>query len=455
MPGIAHPLASVRAKWAAFVGWLPRGSRLDEATWRSRHTVLSWVTAAHIPLLALVGLVRGVEPFAHILGELTIVAGLLLAARLTSIRAVKAMITAVALVSCAALLVHFTGGLIESHFHFFVVTPLVSLYRDWRPLSAGLLYVIVHHGLFGVLSPEDVYNHPAAIANPILWAVIHGGYVLMLTAVLLAYWGFSERTEGALMREERLRRIAEEQRHAAETQRLEHLVHSKDQFIASVSHELRTPLTAVVGFAELLANEEAGLTAEDRSDLVTTIVREASDLSAIVEDLLVAARSELGTIRVTAAPVDVNATVDLVVRALPTGHRSRISVKSGPSTWALGDPARLRQIVRNLVSNAIRYGGPNIEVELDHDQVTTTVRVIDDGPGIPDADRDRIFLPYEVTGEATTLPASVGLGLTVSRDLAERMGGSLTYDHSVGRSVFEVRLPRIGSHLVTAAALDA
>jgi two-component system sensor histidine kinase KdpD len=275
----------------------------------------------------------------------------------------------------------------------------------------------------------------------------------MLTAVLLAYWGFSERTESALMREERLRRIAEEQRHAAETERLEHLVHSKDQFIASVSHELRTPLTAVVGFAELLANEDADLTAEDRSDLVTTIAREASDLSAIVEDLLVAARSELGTIRVTATPVDVRGTVDLVLRALPTSHRLRITVSSDPSTWALGDPARLRQIIRNLVSNAVRYGGPNIGVEVEHDQTTTAVRVIDDGPGIPDADRNRIFLPYEVTGEAATQPASVGLGLTVSRDLAERMGGTLTYDHSNGRSVFEVLLPNAPSRLVTSGTL--
>jgi signal transduction histidine kinase len=101
----------------------------------------------------------------------------------------------------------------------------------------------------------------------------------------------------------------------------------------------------------------------------------------------------------------------------------------------------VRQIIRNLLTNALRYGGPNIEVVMSSTAGARAVAVIDDGAGISQADRERVFVAYERAHHAEGQPGSVGLGLTVSRTLAELMGGSLTYGFD-GRSVFTLELSR-------------
>jgi signal transduction histidine kinase len=100
----------------------------------------------------------------------------------------------------------------------------------------------------------------------------------------------------------------------------------------------------------------------------------------------------------------------------------------------------VRQILRNLISNALRYGGPNIEVSTSREPGTFVVEVNDDGVGIATEDHERVFVAYERAHQSEGQPGSVGLGLTVSRTLAELMGGSLTYRFD-GRSVFRLELP--------------
>jgi signal transduction histidine kinase len=340
------------------------------------------------------------------------------------------------------LLVHLTDGLIESHFHFFVVIPLISLYRDWRPLAVGLGFVVAHHSIVGVISPRDVFNHPAALAHPVQWALLHGIYVLALTTVVIAYWRFSEGLEGALAREEALRRNVEAEKHQIETERLEHLVRSKDEFVASVSHELRTPLAAVMGFAEILRDDLTDLSDEERRELTSTIAQEAYDLAGIVEDLLVAARAEIDSVHISQVVVDLGANCAQVVEVLPVVDRSRIRVAEGEGrVRAIADPVRVRQIIRNLVTNAIRYGGKQVHIEFAESDVSVVLTVRDDGSEIPAAERERIFLPYFSAHHPGSLPSSVGLGLTVSRQLADMMGGRLAYSFDDGWSTFTLELP--------------
>ena len=106
--------------------------------------------------------------------------------------------------------------------------------------------------------------------------------------------------------------------------------------------------------------------------------------------------------------------------------------------WA--DPLRLRQIVRNLLTNARRYGGPNVTIEAGRTSTGTFLRVTDDGAGIPPADREKVFQPYTRAGGDVAMPGSIGLGLPVSRRLARLMGGDLVYQYEDG-SVFELTLP--------------
>jgi PAS domain S-box-containing protein len=221
------------------------------------------------------------------------------------------------------------------------------------------------------------------------------------------------------------------------------LLDSKDQLIASVSHELRTPLTAVLGFAQLLRSEFTSLTSGEQIELIESIADQTSDLTNIVEDLLVAARADNDTLTVVKVPVDLRAQSAQVLEALggdPAVGRIRLT---GDTLRGQGDPARVRQILRNLISNAFRYGGEDIEVTTYRNRSRVCVAVLDDGPGIPEDDRDRIFQPYLRSSNTKNVTASIGLGLSVSRMLARLMEGDLAYRHEDGRSVFELSLPAV------------
>jgi signal transduction histidine kinase len=433
---------SIKSRILEFLHWLPKGTRLNEASWTARHRLLIVISWIQVPFLAVVGLSTGAQQ-SHLIAEIGLVVVFLLLQLFSPRPVTKAVLVSLALVTCSALLVHLTDGLIESHFHFFVVLPLISLYRDWRPMAVALFYVLVHHSIAGIVAPESVFNHPAAIANPILWAVIHASYVLMLMAVILAYWRFSENLEGALAREEGLRIHAEEEKLRVETGRLESLVRSKDEFVASVSHELRTPLSAVLGFAQILRDESHSLTAVERLELTNTIANEANDIAGIVEDLLVAARSEIGALHVTQVPVDLRANVAQVVEVMSPTSQELIQIGlQSESLKAVGDPVRVRQIIRNLLSNAIRYGGDRVMVDIVALDGTVLLAVSDNGPGIPRSEQERIFEAYEIAHDPGSQPSSVGLGLAVARRLARLMSGDLTYERTGNISVFELHLPR-------------
>ncbi len=239
---------------------------------------------------------------------------------------------------------------------------------------------------------------------------------------------------------------------------LEHLVEVKGEFIAAVSHELRTPLTAVVGFADLLRKSGADLTSSDRAEMTAAIAEQSGEVAAIVEDLLVAARTDIGKLNVATVSVNLRAQTAQVLEILDQSQS--IAILGHPPA-ASGDPARVRQILRNLFTNAVRYGGDHISVELgSQSDGLASLIVKDDGDPIPKEDRERIFEPYEQAHDQPRQPGSIGLGLSVSRRLARLMGGDLTYRHD-GHSIFELSLP-LAVHTdlesqqpAAAAALDA
>ena len=224
-------------------------------------------------------------------------------------------------------------------------------------------------------------------------------------------------------------------------ERLEQAIRSKDDFLASVSHELRTPLTAVMGFGQILQDEAGALSEEERSELLETIVRQAADLTNIVNDLLVAARNDTGTLHIALVPVTLRAQAAQALEAFEQEQVGAIEV-TGDFLRAVGDPHRVRQIIRNLISNALRYGGPNVRIDVLPGANTARVLVCDSGPPIPEKDRERIFEQYERAHDVRGVAESLGLGLAISRQLANRMGGDLAYRYDKGESIFELSLPR-------------
>ncbi len=227
------------------------------------------------------------------------------------------------------------------------------------------------------------------------------------------------------------------------SERLEELVRSKDEFVAAVSHELRTPLTAVVGFAQELKGKLAEFSPPEMETFVSLIAEQSMEVADLVEDLLVAARVDIDKVAVAPEPVVVKEQIEAVLSAWPADAVRRVDVR-GEHEKAFADPVRLRQILRNLMTNAHRYGGSSIEVEVAARGELIAIEVRDDGPGIPQRDREKIFEPYHRAHRFEGQPASVGLGLTVSRQLARLMGGDLTYRYEDERSVFELSLPSLG-----------
>lgn len=222
--------------------------------------------------------------------------------------------------------------------------------------------------------------------------------------------------------------------------RLQAMLDSKNQLIVSLSHELRTPLTAVVGYAQLL-HDDTGLSADERSGMIAAVVRESLHMTNIIEDLLVAAKADADALAVVRVPVDVRAQVSQVLETwdkIPAVDRIAVT---GARLVGLGDPGRVRQILRNLVSNALSYGGENVVVQIDGVSAMVRVAVGDDGEMISAEDQVRIFLPYQRAHEAVGVTPSIGFGLAVSRQLAQLMGGDLIYQRRDDMNFFELTLP--------------
>lgn len=221
-------------------------------------------------------------------------------------------------------------------------------------------------------------------------------------------------------------------------QRLEELIRSKDQFIAAVSHELRTPLSSVLGFAEVV---KAEMHAEDPLQvMVGEVADQSAEMAAIIDDLLVAARSSFEEVLTAPRVIDLAAEAAAVLDSIA----SRLTVEPEcdmPDVQAYADPIRVRQIIRNLLTNADRYGGERTVVRTRNGGKGAILEVRDSGAALPADMRDRIFEPYESSGPVRGQPAAIGLGLAVSRTLAELMGGSLEYRHDGEWSAFELTLP--------------
>jgi PAS domain S-box-containing protein len=214
--------------------------------------------------------------------------------------------------------------------------------------------------------------------------------------------------------------------------KLEDAATEKNELIATVSHELRTPLTAVLGIAAIL-NGDPG--SADLAELLVFLEEQAAEAAAIVEDLLVATQVAVGQIKVSLEPIDVAETLAHVRLA---EHNVSVEETASPIV-ANADPARVRQIVRNLLSNAARYGGKTVELAISSNGDRVLVRVSDNGAGIAEDDAETVFEPYQ-RAAGVDRSDSVGLGLTLSRRLARLMNGDLSYRRENGWTVFELEL---------------
>lgn len=223
----------------------------------------------------------------------------------------------------------------------------------------------------------------------------------------------------------------------ARQEALAEMVAAKDKFIASVSHELRTPLTAVVGLTSAMSDPSMG--PEEVSELTGLVSGQAEEMSAIIEDLLVASRADMNGISVKIQDLDLAQIVRSVVETAGT-----IPVSLPDSLPpVMADSGRVRQILRNLLSNVERYGGSRVRILGGASSRIGWIEIRDNGDGVPRDSAEAIFEPYTTAHSGVT--GSVGLGLAVARQLAELMKGSLEYRREGSETVFRLELPLANS----------
>jgi signal transduction histidine kinase len=226
---------------------------------------------------------------------------------------------------------------------------------------------------------------------------------------------------------------------------------AKSEFLAVMSHELRTPLNAIAGYTELLELELRGpITDAQRRDL-SRIRASQQHLLGLISAVLDLSRIEAGRVTYHLAPLALDpflSSLDALVEPQAVAKSLTLDYQPcGPLIGATTDHEKLRQILLNLLSNAIRYTPPGGRVVFTADAVDESwvvIRVVDTGVGIPEDSLDRIFEPFvQLDRSLTRVRDGIGLGLSISRDLARGMGGELTAESQVGAgSTFSLRLPR-------------
>jgi signal transduction histidine kinase len=222
----------------------------------------------------------------------------------------------------------------------------------------------------------------------------------------------------------------------------------KSQFLANMSHELRTPLNAILGYAELLVDGIYGQLSDRPKGVLERIQNNGKHLLALINDVLDLAKIEAGQLTLTIEDYSLPEVVQSVVTAtepLATGKGLKFTAAlQDDMPMAHGDARRVSQVLLNLVGNAIKFtdeGEVEIRAAAEKGQFVLTVR--DTGPGIPDADQERIFGEFQqIDNSNTRKQGGTGLGLAISKRMVEIQGGTISVDSVLGQgSTFRVVLP--------------
>ena len=225
---------------------------------------------------------------------------------------------------------------------------------------------------------------------------------------------------------------------------------AKSQFLATMSHELRTPLTGVIGFSSLLETDVVGSTSVMQKEMLARIQASSWHLVSIIDEILTFSRAEAGKLEVHAELVDPVEAVREVLRIVePQAIKRDLSLsleEAGDRSPLLTDRGKLRQILLNLVGNAVKYtptGSISVVVDTSRPR-STFIHVRDTGPGIPVDLRELIFEAFtQVDSSNTRSTGGAGLGLAICRRLARLLGGDVTLECAMGGgSTFTLRLPR-------------
>ena len=353
---------------------------------------------------------------------------------------------AVAQVGFSSLLIHISGGRIETHFHVFGSLAFLAAYRDWKVLIPSTIVVAVDHLVRGVFWPETVFGIMAA--SPWRW-LEHAGWVLFedLFLIIIIRQSVAEMRSSAVQTAQLESnhtelQLAKEQAEAANL--------AKSEFLANMSHEIRTPLSGILGFSELLRRGDCS--PQQNNDYLNTIQSSGQHLLTLINDILdiskiEAGRMECERIRCSPHKILTDMLSVLRVRAQEKGLRLDCEWTTAAPEAIVTDPLRFRQLLLNLTANAIKFtesGGVSIRaaVEANRPEPRLALEVEDTGIGIDPEHLERIFLPFDQADNSITRKyGGTGLGLAICRHIARELGGEVNVTSQPGKgSKFRVTL---------------
>jgi signal transduction histidine kinase len=364
-------------------------------------------------------------------------------------------VIAVAQMLMGALLIHLTGGRIETHFHVFGSLAFLAFYRDWRVLVPATVVVALDHLLRGYLWPQSVYGVIAA--SPWRW-LEHAGWVIfedvfLIVGIYRSMREMRDRAErtAALEHELRTRAVLVEDLQKARTQ-AEAATRAKSDFLASMSHELRTPLNAIILYSELLEEEAIDRPGDQSVDDLRKIQSAGKHLLELINGILDLSKIEAGKMTVTPEEFDVRSMLqDVVDTVRPLVHKNgnTLTVHVADSVATVNaDIIKTRQIVLNLVSNAAKFtrlGTVTIEVTRSSGGARDYLEfhIADTGVGMTAEQIRRIFEPFTQADVSTSRKyGGTGLGLAIVSSLCQLMDGSISVDSRPDAgSRFTVLLP--------------